>query len=555
MISETTIKCLAQAKGLLELCIQGAENRTTDEEQTERWLEDVIKFCRMAILHLPGEQPQPASVFNTCRPDVSTTTDYCPPPYELLKDAPQAEALPPDARAEMVDMQQSLCSTMSDFKISMEPGNITRGPAFTRYEFFPPNGLRVNKVLNIADNLMMTAQAKAINILAPIPGKNTIGIELENKVRDTVYLKEILQSKELQTSSYRIPVALGKDVYGTPIIADLTSMPHLLIAGNADSGKSVCINSMLLSMLYKFGPNELKLILADPKIVDMQPYRKLPHLLCPLLTAPERVIGALRWVVNEMEHRLNLFQLTGVSNVEEFNNRANNGEVAPYTEETTEQADIDSDSLPAKLPYIVIIINELADYMMLVKEDLENYIARLTQKARAAGIHLIAATQTTRANVITGILKANIPSRMAFKVTSPLDSRIILDTGGADKLLGKGDFLYLPAGGITKMTRIQGAFVSDVEVARVAKHCAEHNAAEITPTPKDCGLTLSAEEEELYERAVQLVKNERKASTSLLQRRFSIGYGRAAKIIDMMESRGVIGPVAGNSSRPREVLI
>ena len=555
MISETTIKYLAQAKGLLELCIQGAENRTTDEAQTERWLEDVIKFCRMAILHLPGEQPQPASVFNTYQPDVSATTDYCPPPYELLKDAPQAEALTPDARAEMVDMQQSLCSTMSDFKISMEPGNITRGPAFTRYEFFPPNGLRVNKVLNIADNLMMTAQAKAINILAPIPGKNTIGIELENKVRDTVYLKEILQSKELQTSSYRIPVALGKDVYGTPIIADLTSMPHLLIAGNADSGKSVCINSMLLSMLYKFGPNELKLILADPKIVDMQPYRKLPHLLCPLLTAPERVIGALRWVVNEMEHRLNLFQLTGVSNVEEFNNRANDGEVAPYTEETTEQADTDSASLPAKLPYIVIIINELADYMMPVKEDLENYIARLTQKARAAGIHLIAATQTTRANVITGILKANIPSRMAFKVTSPLDSRIILDTGGADKLLGKGDFLYLPAGGITKMTRIQGAFVSDVEVARVAKHCAEHNAAEITPTPKDCGLTLSAEEEELYERAVQLVKNERKASVSMLQRRFSIGYGRAAKIIDMMESRGVIGPVAGNSSRPREVLI
>lgn len=554
MISETTIKYLAQAKGLLELCIQGAENRTTDEAQTERWLEDVIKFCRMAILHLPGEQPQPASVFNTCRPDVSTTA-YCPPPYELLKDAPQAEALTPDARAEMVDMQQSLCSTMSDFKISMEPGNITRGPAFTRYEFFPPNGLRVNKVLNIADNLLMTAQAKAINILAPIPGKNTIGIELENKVRDTVYLKEILQSKELQTSSYRIPVALGKDVYGTPIIADLTSMPHLLIAGNADSGKSVCINSMLLSMLYKFGPNELKLILADPKIVDMQPYRKLPHLLCPLLTAPERVIGALRWVVNEMEHRLNLFQLSGVSSVEEFNNRANNGEVAPCAEEPTEQADIDSDSLPAKLPYIVIIINELADYMMLVKEDLENYIARLTQKARAAGIHLIAATQTTRANVITGILKANIPSRMAFKVTSPLDSRIILDTGGADKLLGKGDFLYLPAGGITKMTRIQGAFVSDVEVARVAKHCAEHNAAEIAPTPKDCGLTLSAEEEELYERAVQLVKHERKASVSMLQRRFSIGYGRAAKIIDLMESRGVIGPVAGNSSRPREVLI
>jgi S-DNA-T family DNA segregation ATPase FtsK/SpoIIIE len=332
-------------------------------------------------------------------------------------------------------------------------------------------------------------------------------------------------------------------------------MPHLLIAGNADSGKSVCINSMLLSMLYKFGPNELKLILADPKIVDMQPYRKLPHLLCPLLTAPERVIGALRWVVNEMEHRLNLFQLTGVSNVEEFNNRANDGGVAPYTEETTEQADIDSDSLPAKLPYIVIIINELADYMMLVKEDLENYIARLTQKARAAGIHLIAATQIPRANVITGILKANIPSRMAFKVTSPLDSRIILDTSGADKLLGKGDFLYLPAGDITKMTRIQGAFVSDVEVACVAKHCAEHNAAEIAPTPKDCGLTLSAEEEELYERAVQLVKNERKASVSMLQRRFSIGYGRAAKIIDMMESRGVIGPVSGNSSRPREVLI
>ncbi|MBE6419053.1 MAG: DNA translocase FtsK [Akkermansiaceae bacterium] len=591
MISETTIKFMTQAKGLLELCIQGAENRTTDEAQMEHWLQDVIKFCRMAILNIPGTTipipTAPTQTFKPNSPEREMEDDYKLPTCGMLNMAPNDATMTPEARAELVDLQQTLCQAMKDFKIDMEPGNITQGASFTRFEFYPPKGLRMSRITHLTDNLMLAAQAKSINILAPIPGKNTVGIELENKVKKTVYLREILQSEEFQNSTHRIPLALGKDVYGTPIIADLSTMPHLLMAGKTDSGKSVCLNSMLLSMLYKFNPNELKLILADPKVVDLQPYKKLPHLLCPLLTAPERVIGALRWVVNEMEYRLKLFRATGVSNVEEFNNRTANGtaetEVEGSIESYYDEADVlisDLDDMeceddcasemPEKLPYIVFVINELADYMLLAKDDIENYIAKIAQKARAAGIHLIISTQIPRSNVLTGLIKANIPSRIAFKVSSPLDSRIILDVNGAENLLGHGDFFFNHAGSSrNNVMRIQGTFVSDPEIAYVVRYCAssakqnfEQNVTAernepvcTTDSEPPAGKDMSDEDAELYSRCVQLVISERKASTSLLQRRFSIGFGRAAKMMDMMEKRGVIGPAAGNLSRPREVLI
>ena len=535
--------------------------------------------------------------------------DYPLPPYDLLNYRPPAEEDTAAAREEMYSTQQNIIETLSSFRIDVEAGDITRGPSITRYEFYPPKGLKLNRISNLADNLRMSTQSKSINILAPIPGKNTVGIELENEFKSPVYLRELLQSEAFHSPKLRIPVALGKDVYGTPVIGDLAAMPHTLVAGTTGSGKSVCVNSMILSMLYKFRPDELRLILVDPKVVEMQPYKKLPHLACPVVTNAARVIGALRWAVNEMEHRYKLFSKIGVRNFEDFNNRPEDYAPEPdeeevqeynslpdnfdaadaivrdiedsqgseYLPEEEEQGEFDFDAdeqIPAKLPYIVIIIDELADLMMQVKEDLENYIARLTQKARAAGIHLVAATQTPRANVITGIIKANIPSRLAFKVASPLDSRVILDTNGAENLLGKGDFLFLPPGGITKMTRAQGAFVSDPEIASIVKFCASHakqnfvqgvtaemnNAEGGSADGGDGGGRLggngmSDEDAELYTRCVNLVITERKASTSMLQRRFSIGYGRAAKIMDMMEARGVIGPASGNTSRPREVLI
>ena len=537
--------------------------------------------------------------------------DYPLPPYDMLNYRPPADEDTAAAREEMYATQQNIIETLASFRIQVEAGDITRGPSITRYEFYPPKGLKLKNITNLADNLRMATQSKSINILAPIPGKNTVGIELENDIKAPVFLRELLQSEAFHSPKLRIPVALGKDVYGAPVIGDLAAMPHTLVAGTTGSGKSVCVNSMILSMLYKFRPDELRLILVDPKVVEMQPYKKLPHLACPVVTNAARVIGALRWAVNEMEHRYKLFSKIGVRNFEDFNNRPEDFEPEPeeeeiheeynslpdgfdaadaivrdiedsqgseYLPEEEEQGEFDFDAderIPAKLPYIVIIIDELADLMMQVKEDLENYIARLTQKARAAGIHLVAATQTPRANVITGIIKANIPSRLAFKVASPLDSRVILDTNGAENLLGKGDFLFLPPGGITKMTRAQGAFVSDPEIASIVKFCAAHAkqnfvqgvTAEMNNAEGGCGDSggngggrlggngMNDEDAELYTRCVNLVITERKASTSMLQRRFSIGYGRAAKMMDMMEARGVIGPASGNTARPREVLI
>ncbi len=563
----------------------------------------------------PAPQPAPAGRAKVNKPKNSSSLrekedtrvqyeDYPLPPYDLLKYEAVSQELSQAAHREMMEVQQRIIETMDTFKISVEPGDITRGPSITRYEFFPPRGLRVGRIAALDKELMLATSSKSVNILAPIPGKNTVGIELENAQKSPVYLRELLQSDNFTNPKLRIPVALGKDVYGNAVIGDLAAMPHTLVAGTTGSGKSVCINSMILSMLYKFRPDELKLILVDPKVVEMQPYRKLPHLICPVVTQPGRVIGALRWAVNEMERRYKLFSQVGVRNFEDFNNREDDGPAAE-PEEVVEESPIDyaaveawaseierqaeeevelgeeeqdefdfndPEPIPLRLPYVVIIIDELADLMMVVKEDLENYIARLTQKARAAGIHLVAATQTPRSNVVTGVIKANIPSRIAFRVASPLDSRIILDTAGAENLLGKGDSLFLPPDGITKMTRVQGAFVSDGEIAKIIAHCAAHakqkfeqgvaaemDNAEGGSQNADNGgrigtKNMSDEDSELYTRCVQLVVTERKASTSLLQRRFSIGYSRAAKIMDMMEENGIISPPSG-ATRAREVLV
>lgn len=533
--------------------------------------------------------------------------DYPLPSYELLKYEPIPESVREQARAEMLETQATIIDTLESFKIPVQGGDITRGPSVTRYEFMVPRGQTVKAVAGKSKDIMAATQSTSVNILAPIPGKSTVGVELENSVKEPVYLRELLMSEEFHNPKNRIPVALGKDVYGNPVIGDLAGMPHVLVAGSTGSGKSVCINSMLVSFLYKFRPDKLRLVLVDPKVVEMQPYNKLPHLAVPVVTQPERVIGALRWAVNEMEYRYKLFSRIGVRNLEDYNALPDDvkltappqedvspsiedpdaadaivrdvedsqGEDLPEeTEEDLMQDELDfaeRGPMPLHLPYIVIVIDELADLMMQVKQDLEVYIGRLTQKARAAGLHLIVATQSPRAQVVTGIIKTNLPSRIALKVSSQLDSRVILDEGGAENLLGRGDLLYLPPGGPSKMTRAQGAFVSDAEIAAIINHCASHaeqhfvqGAAEIINEADSGGGDFSKssrggsapinDEEELYNRCVSLVITERKASTSLLQRRFSIGYGRAAKIMDLMEERGVISPQQ-SGSKAREVLI
>ena len=533
--------------------------------------------------------------------------DYPLPSYELLRYEPVPESVRLQAQGEMQHMQATIADTLESFRIGVEPGDITRGPSVTRYEFTVPRGQSVKAVATKKNDIMAATRSTSVNILAPIPGKSTVGVELENSVKEPVFLRELLQSPEFHNSKLRIPVALGKDVYGHPVIGDLAAMPHVLVGGSTGSGKSVCINSMLISFLYKFRPDELKLILVDPKVVEMQPYKALPHLAVPVVTNPNRVIGALRWAVNEMEHRYRLFSKAGVRNLEDFNNltpeerealqnkedesyerpdaRENDAvdaivrdvessrgcDIPDEDEEEQQELDFHEDgSVPAHLPYIVIVVDELADLMMQVKEDLENYIGRLTQKARAAGIHLIVATQSPRAQVVTGIIKTNLPSRIALKVSSAIDSRVILDEVGAENLLGRGDLLFLPPGGPSKMTRAQGAFVSDAEIASIIKFCAAHaeqnfvqSAAAALSEPVETSNGGGAptrsgggadSDEELYNRCVSLVIAERKASTSLLQRRFSIGYGRAAKIMDMMEERGVISAPQG-ATRAREVLI
>ena len=608
---------MGQVENAIEL--SNAPGASEEQEREALKLDKLDKpGSKLSRLFARAKQPQPAEPQPTSRPaapkpataksaPISSVDkrpqepDYPLPPYELLDYKPVPAEVTQAAASEMMEMQQRIIDTLDTFKIAVSPGDITRGPSITRYEFFPPRGLRVNRIATLNKDLMMSTQSKSVNILAPIPGKATVGIELENAQKSPVYLRELLQSDAFNNPKLRIPVALGKDVYGNPVIGDLAAMPHTLVAGTTGSGKSVCINSMILSMLYKFRPDELKLILVDPKMVEMQPYRKLPHLACPVVTVAARVIGALRWAVNEMEHRYKLFSQVGVRNFEDFNNRPPDEERQPeepaidesyvdydaidrmeseilrqadegreLTEEDQDEFDFDEEErIPTRLPYVVIIIDELADLMVMVKDDLESNIARLTQKARAAGIHLVAATQTPRANVVTGLIKANIPSRIAFRVASPLDSRIILDTTGAENLLGAGDCLFLPPGGISKMTRVQGAWVSDREIASIIQHCASHArqnfeqgvTAEMNNSDGsgDGGgrigtKNMSEEDSELYTRCVNLVITSRKASTSMLQRHFSIGYGKAAKIMDMMEANGIIAPSQG-SARAREVLV
>ncbi|HLB34633.1 MAG: hypothetical protein A3F67_04990 [Verrucomicrobia bacterium RIFCSPHIGHO2_12_FULL_41_10] len=581
--------------------------------------------------------------------------DYTLPALDLLELHESNERKPTDPSL-LQAVQRVLVETLAQFGIEATPGDITKGPTITRYELYPAQGVRVDRISNLERDLARATRAERINILAPIPGKDTVGIEIANSDKVKVAIRELFDSDAWHSSKAKLPLALGKDVYGTPIIADLAQMPHLLVAGATGSGKSVCINSIITSLIFKHTPETLRFIMIDPKVVEMQIYNKLPHLVTPVVTDPKKVLLALRWLIEEMELRYKIFAKVGVRNVTGFNARPTTPK-KEYQEEISEEvssleiekqelpvisveeegnpeekgtvnarllsklADADAvqgvdgaqnlnvygipdDSstgatpqfaasvefrkksteeeefpvmppsakaiphqrsqeeeiiIPDHMPFIVVIVDELADLMQTAPADVESAIARITQMARAAGIHMIVATQTPRADVVTGIIKANIPTRIAFQVASKLDSRVILDQNGAERLLGQGDMLYLPPGS-AKVSRLQGVLVTDEEIGRVVDFLGAQSqpvfepsiAAKLSSTtmPEE---DITPEEEELVDKCLEIIRQERKASTSMLQRRLRLGYTRAARVVDILEQRGILGPKDG--ARDREILI
>lgn len=437
---------------------------------------------------------------------------------------------------------RKLESTFVSFGVKARVTKVHVGPAVTKYEVYPEAGVKVSKIVSLHDDLALALAAKDIRIEAPIPGKSAVGIEVPNQEIAMVSLREVLDSTWNKQTS-KLLFALGRDISGDAVMAELNKMPHLLIAGATGSGKSVCVNGIITTILMRTKPHEVKMMMIDPKKVELNVYNGIPHLLAPVVTDPKKASRALKKVVSEMERRYELFSDTGTRNIEGYN------EYIRKYNQTTEPEDVQPN-----LPYIVVLVDELADLMMVASGDVEDSITRLAQMARAAGIHLIIATQRPSVDVITGVIKANIPSRIAFSVSSATDSRTILDSGGAEKLLGRGDMLFMPVGN-SKPTRVQGAFLSDEEVERIVDHCIDQQKASYQEEmiPEDTNEVTEDVDDELYNDAVQLITERQTASVSMLQRRFRIGYTRAARLIDAMEDRGIVGPYEG--SKPRTVLV
>jgi len=523
-------------------------------------------------------KPKPITVAQT--PMIG---NYQLPPMDFLQH-PDMTIKPTESKEELMANARLMQQTLAQFEIEVSLGDITKGPTITRYELHPAPGVKLEKITALSNNIAAALKAERIHILAPVPGKSSVGVEVPNLIKTKVIMRDLFESDEWRNSKARIPIALGKDVYGHPIIADLAEMPHCLIAGSTGSGKSVCINSIIASLLYRFSPDQLRFVMIDPKVVELQQYNALPHLVVPVVTDPKKVLLALRWVVNEMEKRYQIFARVNVRNIKSFNDRPKD-KLAPAVEpelpltvkkekvepgadgfavEVDEQIVVPRDEdivIPEKLSYIVVIIDELADLMLVAPADVEMAIARITQMARAAGIHCIVATQRPSVDVITGVIKANIPARIAFQVAAKVDSRTILDAMGADKLLGKGDMLYLPPGS-GKLIRAQGALITDQEIQSVVDFIAKQGKpsyeAEIhkqlsKPVASFGDESGIDEDEEIMQQCIEVIRSEQKASVSLLQRRLRLGYGRAARIMDELENRGIVGESKG--AEPREILI
>ena len=496
----------------------------------------------------PSEPAAPAAPTVLARP-------YQIPSIDFLQNG-VSRAGDPAVDQEMKEKAGILVDTLKSFGVTVRITGIFRGPSVTRYEIQPAAGIKVSKITGLADDIALSLAAQGVRIEAPIPGKPAIGIEVPNSHKDTVSLREILESDSFRSSKSKLAFAVGRDIAGNAVIGDIARLPHMIIAGATGSGKSVCTNSIIMSILYHATPEEVKLILIDPKIVEFTVYEGIPHLLIPVVTDPKKAAGALNWAVQEMQRRYNLFAENSVRDLGDYNAAA---------------AQPNSPLEP--MPQIVVIIDELADLMMTTSKEVEDAICRLAQKARAAGMHLIIATQRPTTDIITGLIKANIPSRIALSVMSQVDSRTILDTGGAEKLLGHGDMLYLPNGKI-KPVRVQGCFTSTKEIEKVVDFIKSQTQSEYSneimeqveqnipvtkaegkakEQRKDSGEPEPGSDEDIFERAIEVVVEAGQASTSSLQRRLKLGYARAARIMDELEEKGIIGPYEG--AKPRRVLM
>lgn len=457
------------------------------------------------------------------------------PPIELLNFSARAKSQ--RLNKDITDKVRILEETLENFGVRARVTQVSKGPSITRYEIQPPPGVKVSRIVNLVDDIALSLAATQVRIEAPIPGKAAVGIEVPNEEVAVVTMREVLESPLFKDSSSNLTIALGKDIAGNPIIADLAKMPHLLIAGATGSGKSVCMNTIIGSILFKSKPDQVKMLMIDPKVVELSNFNGIPHLISPVVTDAKKAATALRWAVHEMENRYELFAGVGVKDIIRYNQAHSKENI--------------KDGIPL-LPYIVVFIDELADLMMVAPADVEDAICRLAQMARAAGIHLVVATQRPSVDVITGVIKANIPSRISFAVSSQTDSRTILDMGGAERLLGRGDMLFYPTG-MAKPIRVQGAFVSDQEIDSLVSYLKEQQAAQyITPwTEQEHSVSEPSDDDELIPDAARLFIESGQASISLLQRRFRIGYTRAARIIDQLEQRGIVGEYEG--SKPRSI--
>jgi len=491
-------------------------------------------------------------------PRRQTPSGFQLPPHHLLTTPP-----PISERQINEDLQANakiLEETLREFGIEATVVNIDRGPTVTRYELTPAPGVKLTKIVSLADDLALVMKAASCHIIAPIPGKGRVGIDVPNVTTTMVYLKEIITAHEFTGNPSPLALPIGKDVSGHPLVADLRECPHLLIAGATGSGKTVCLNSLLTGMLMRASPEQVRFLMIDPKMVELAMFNEIPHLIAPVITSAKKASVALHWAVQEMERRYQLFARVGVRNIDLYNKRLATQPVASRPPEPSNGEDLEGSDGPMDdgkpLPYLVVVIDELADLMMVASQDIEGAITRLAQLSRAVGLHIILATQRPSVDVITGVIKANFPARIAFQVASKVDSRTILDANGADKLLGRGDLFFLRPG-TAKPIRAQGAFVTDPEIEQLtnflkAQRGPSYDARLVERSRQPEGTSIT-EKDELYEMATRLVLDTGQASTSLLQRRLRLGYGRAARILDLMEQEGLIGPPQG--SRPREILV
>ncbi len=526
------------------------ESQGKSMEAAKKKKKDKTKLQEPEIIELPRKPPPKGRPVQDSFPFAGKGASYRFPHLSLLDQPPGGEIR---VDKESLRMNALLLERkLGDFGVQGKVTEVHPGPIVTLYEFEPAAGVKISRIVSLQDDLAMALRALSIRIIAPIPGKAAVGVEIPNNRRETVFLQEILASEAFQKAPHRLTIALGKDTVGRPVVANLASMPHLLIAGATGSGKSVCLNAIITSILFRATPEEVKFLMVDPKRLELSVYRDIPHLLHPVVVEPKKAAVALGWAVREMERRYKWMERAGVRNIDRYNARMAKAAVPVQVQDGPEE-----EQLPQSLPYIVVVIDELSDLMVVASREVEEAVLRLAQMARAAGIHLVVATQRPSVDVLTGTIKINLPVRIAFQVTSKFDSRTILDTQGAEHLLGSGDMLFLPPG-TAGLQRIHGAYVSEGEVRRVVDFLKQQARPRYDPTILQAPVPDSEEEEEAemdekYQEAVALARRLRQISISSIQRHLRIGYNRAARIIERMEAEGIVGPADG--SKPREVLV